>query len=227
MDKNKKITIEVDEATARAIEHLKKTETLDKEIAKQRNNGDRFAQINTKILFHQAMEFKDLKDYQLMAYFYDRMNRSNALIVSQTRLCQVLDCHRNTVRAVIKRLEELRYIDIIKVGVQNCYVVNEQVAWKTGRDKKKKAIFSATVVADWDDQLSEHFKNWTKPLQPIPKNWLESLLDEKKENRLEHVKQQVRDFDLENNKKPLTETESFVENTRCDKTGEMFPPPAD
>jgi len=221
MTNNRKITIEVDEETAKAIEHLKKTETLNKEISKQRNNGDRFAQINTKILFHQAMEFKDLKDYQLMAYFYDRMNRSNALIVSQARLCKVLDCHRNTVRAVIKRLEELRYIDIIKVGVQNCYVVNEQVAWKTGRDKKGKAIFSATVVADWDDQLSEHFKNWTKPLQPIPKNWIEALMSEKEEDRLQHVKKQVEQFGLDG--KTTSPLDDFIEGERCDKTGDMFP----
>ena len=221
MKKKGTIMMEVDEDTAKAIEYLKKTETLNKEIAKQRNNGDRFAQINTKILFHQAMEFKDLKDYQLMAYFYDRMNRSNALIVSQARLCKVLNCHRNTVRAVIQRLEQLRYIDIVKVGVQNCYIVNEQVAWKTGRGKKDKAIFSATVVADWDDQLSQHFKNWTKPLQPIPRNWFEGLMNDKEEDRLAHVKEQVEQFGLDD--KTMSSIDTFIDETRCDKTGEMFP----
>jgi hypothetical protein len=216
-----KITIEVDEATARAIEHLKKTETLNKEISKQRANGDRFAQINTKVLFHQAMKFEDLKDYQLMAYFYDRMNASNALIVSQAKLCKVLDCHRNTVRTVIKRLEELRYIDIMKVGVQNCYIINEQVAWKTGRDKKKNAIFSAVVVADWDEQLSEHFKHWTSPLQPVPRNWIDALASDKEDDRLANLKKQVSDFGL-NNKKGKTAVDTFLEETRCDNTADMF-----
>jgi hypothetical protein len=149
------------------------------------------------------------------------MNRSNALMVSQTRLCQVLDCHRNTLREVIKRLQELRYINVVKIGVNNCYVVNEEVAWKTGRDKKGVAIFSATVVAEWDDQLSEHFNLWTKPLQPIPRSFIESLEDDKEKNKLAVIRQKVKDYELDG--KTTTTLDNLINEGRCEDTAEMFP----
>jgi hypothetical protein len=167
------------------------------------------------------MKFEKLLDYQLMAFFYDRMNASNALIVSQAKICKVLNCHRNTLAKVIKRLEELRYIDIMKIGVQNCYIINEQVAWKTGRDKKKNAIFSAVVVADWDEQLSEHFKNWTSPLQPVPRAFIDALASDKEDDKLAHLKKQIADFGL-NNKKGKDAVDYFLEDTRCDNTSDMF-----
>jgi len=214
-------TIEVTDEMLAVIEQVQGRKAFEKEQAKQRNNGDRFVQLNTKILHRQSKTFKNIKDYQLMSFFYDKMNRSNALMVSQTRLCQVLDCHRNTLREVIKRLQELRYINVVKIGVNNCYVVNEEVAWKTGRDKKGVAIFSATVVAEWDDQLSEHFNLWTKPLQPIPRSFIESLEDDKEKNKLAVIRKKVKDYELDG--KTTTTLDNLINEGRCEDTAEMFP----
>lgn len=214
-------TIEVTDEMLAVFEKVQSSKAFEKELAKQRNNGDRFVQLNTKILHRQSKTFKNIKDYQLMSFFYDKMNRSNALMVSQARLCQVLDCHRNTLREVIKRLEQLRYINVVKFGVNNCYVVNEEVAWKTGRDKKGVAMFSATVVAEWDDQLSEHFNLWKKPLQPIPRSFMESVKEDKENDKLAALRQKVKDFELEG--KTTTTLDNLINEGRCEDTAEMFP----
>jgi len=78
-----------------------------------------------------------------------------------------------TVQRAIERLEELQYIQVIKVQGGNAYAVNSDVAWKTGRDKKEYAVFNATVVAEWDEQRPENYERWKKELRPISKRFVE------------------------------------------------------
>ena len=80
-----------------AVEHLRTSKALDAELAKRRNKGDRFVQVNTKILAKQSADFTNVKEYQLMNYFYDRMGRSNALMVSNKKMAALLNCSTRTV----------------------------------------------------------------------------------------------------------------------------------
>jgi DNA-binding Lrp family transcriptional regulator len=201
-----------------AVEHLRTSKAIDKEMAKRRNQGDRFVQVNTKILAKQSADFTNVKEYQLMNYFYDRMGRSNALMVSNKKMAALLNCSTRTVITITKMLEEKQYIRIVKVGTSNAYVVNADVAWKTGRDGKHGAIFNATVVVDWDEQLKEHVDRWTGRLQPVPKEFLEQLEKDKGVDKLTALRKQLEDYDLIEVKANNPDTKS----ERCDDTDDMF-----
>jgi len=167
--------VELTQAEEDAINALRSSEAMIDQKKKQANKGDRFVQVNTKYLMAQSKQFKSMLDYQLINYFYDRMGRSNAIQVTIPILCRLFDCHRNTIGNAIKRLEELAYIRILKNGSSNVYVINADVAWKTGRDGKTLAIFNSVVVVDWDDQMEEHKKHWHKKLQPMPQQFINEL----------------------------------------------------
>ena len=144
---------------------MKETENADERIF----DGEQYVMVNKEQLLNEAMQFDNIKQYKLMNYFLRSMNRTNALVVSQNVLREVLGCSRKTVHNVVQSLHELRMINIYKIGVQSCYVINSEVAWTTNRGKKEWAIFEATMVLSYDEQSVENRKLWNKKLQPVTK----------------------------------------------------------
>jgi hypothetical protein len=210
---NNKITREMTEAEAQAFDYLKTSKALNEEIAKRRSQGDRFVQVNTKILAKQSMDFKNVKEYQLMNFFYDRMGKSNALMISNKKMAALLDCSTRTVITIIKMLEVKQYIRVIKIGTANAYVVNADVAWKTGRDGKTGAVFNATVVADWDEQLKEHVDKWTARLQPVPTEFMKQITKSDEMEKLDFVKKKINEHGFK------TKT---INQDKCPDTNDMF-----
>lgn len=71
---------------------------------------------------------------------------TNAVTISNNVLCEMLNVSRPTISRAIKFLKENRYVQIIKTGTTNTYVVNERIAF-SGTPGQRKAVFSASVVA--------------------------------------------------------------------------------
>lgn len=82
------------------------------------------------------------------------MGEKNAVVVSQKVLAARLGVHINTVKGAIAALEAGKWIQVVKLGrgKEAAYVVNSRVAWGQPRDELRLAAFSATVIADYDDQ---------------------------------------------------------------------------
>jgi hypothetical protein len=90
---------------------------------------------------------------------------TNAVTISNPVLAKILGKSARTVARATKHLAEHAYVQIVKVGNTNTYVVNEQVAF-AGSKGQRKAVFSATVVA----HECEQNEGWdqVKKLKAIP-----------------------------------------------------------
>lgn len=90
---------------------------------------------------------------------------TNAVTISNPVLAKILGKSARTVARATKHLAEHAYVQIVKVGNTNTYVVNEQVAF-AGSKGQRKAVFSATVVA----HECEQDEGWdqVKKLKAIP-----------------------------------------------------------
>lgn len=90
---------------------------------------------------------------------------TNAVTVSNGALCQIVGKSRATITRAIKHLSTHNYVQIIKTGNVNTYVVNERVAF-AGSAGQRQAVFSATVVA----HESEQEEGWeqVKKLKSVP-----------------------------------------------------------
>jgi len=71
---------------------------------------------------------------------------TNAVTVSNTALSKILNISTRTVVRSTNFLREHNYVQIVKTGTTNSYIVNEQVAF-AGAAGQRRAVFSATVVA--------------------------------------------------------------------------------
>lgn len=90
---------------------------------------------------------------------------TNAVTISNTAFCKITGKSRATITRAIKHLDEHNYVQIIKTGTANSYVVNEQVAF-AGSPGQRKAVFSATVVAHECEQ--DERSNNIKKLKATP-----------------------------------------------------------
>lgn len=104
-----------------------------------------------------------------MHHLVAQMGAQNAVVVSQKTLAKLMDCSLRTTQYAIADLSAERWIQVVKMngpGSVAAYVVNDRVAWGQKRDQLYLSTFSATVVADREDQTEEALES--SDLRRIP-----------------------------------------------------------
>lgn len=134
-------------------EKNKLLDLMEKEkIARKREPSD-FVQISRKSMKEiRVLSDKNKLALKILMILAEKMNRQNAVVVSQKTLCQLLGKGRTSVYNAIKTLEEGRWLKTLKIGTANAYIINERVFWTDLTDKRRYAIFSANVIVSEDEQ---------------------------------------------------------------------------
>jgi hypothetical protein len=92
---------------------------------------------------------------ELLHHLVAQMGHQNAVVVPQKVLAKMMGRSIDTVQRALRDLEAEHWIQIVKMngpGTVAAYVVNDRVAWGQPRDQLRLSVFSATVVADAEDQ---------------------------------------------------------------------------
>ena len=72
----------------------------------------------------------------LLFFILEHMDNRNALACSYSVFEDYFGKSRSTVYRAIKLLEENGFLDVLKMGTSNVYVINENLAWSDSNDKK-------------------------------------------------------------------------------------------
>lgn len=91
----------------------------------------------------------------LLHHLVAQMGHQNAVVASQKTLAKLAKCSLRTVQYAISDLVSERWIQVVKLngpGTVSAYIVNDRVAWGQPRGELVLSVFSATVIADKDDQ---------------------------------------------------------------------------
>tara|TARA_R110001606_G_C15321507_1_gene644690 strand:- start:307 stop:792 length:486 start_codon:yes stop_codon:yes gene_type:complete len=86
------------------------------------------------------------------------MDKQNAVMISYKAMEQILGKSRPTLDRAIRLLKQDNWIQVVKVGTANAYVLNTGVFWTDRGDKRPLANFNARVVttlAEQDKDLRE------------------------------------------------------------------------
>jgi len=105
----------------------------------------------------------------LLHHLVAKMAQQNAVVISQKTLSLLMGCSLDTVQRALRVLVDERWIQIVKMngpGTVAAYVVNDRVAWGQPRDQLRLSVFSATVVANCEEQDPETLE--TVALRRIP-----------------------------------------------------------
>ena len=100
-----------------------------------------------------------------------RIGDHNAVVISQKTLAELMGRSTRTIRRATKDLVEGRWIEVRQIGetgTVNAYVINDRVAWATGRDGLRYSLFSAAVVLSASEQPDEDDLGAQEPLRELP-----------------------------------------------------------
>jgi len=115
----------------------------------------------------RALADKSPVAVKVLLFLTERMTRQNAIVVSQNTLAEILKCSRVSVSRAVNLLRDQNWIQLVKIGSTNGYLVNSRVAWRTHQNKRY-GHFSADVVVSETEQTQsvEELKN--QQLKDIP-----------------------------------------------------------
>lgn len=91
---------------------------------------------------------------KLLMIMAEKMNRQNALVCSFNTLKEITGLGRTTLSAAVALLKQENWVQVIKIGTANAYIVNSRVFWQS-YGNQKHSVFNATIIANADEQDKE------------------------------------------------------------------------
>lgn len=91
--------------------------------------------------------------HQVLWLLAERMNRTNAVVISQKTMGQILGYSRATLNRAVTLLKNECWVQVVTTGTSNAYIVNSKVLWRD-HGGKRYASFYAEVVVSEDEQLN-------------------------------------------------------------------------
>lgn len=157
-----------EECTSEIIKQLKKrNKLLEKIVLRERQESEerrnqQFVQLYKEPLRElRKLAQEDKNALTVLLILVEKMNKRNAIIISQTNLMKITGKSRRSISSAIKALKKHSFINIIKSGAANIYIVNSNVFWQSdNKTKQKFSIFDATVYATLDEQEKDYQENW-------------------------------------------------------------------
>lgn len=106
----------------------------------------------------RALAKRNPVGFQILTFLMERMNRSNAVVISQATMCQILGYGRTSVHNAVRLLEAERWLQIVKVGTATGYIVNFKVVW-AGQNEARFSSFQAEIVISESEQ-TQNIQDW-------------------------------------------------------------------
>lgn len=104
---------------------------------------------------------------ELLMVLAQAMDKQNAVMISFKAMQDILNKSRPTLDRAIRLLKQENWIQVVKVGTANAYVLNSSVFW-TGRSDQKMASFNAKVITTFKEQDKDVRENPDVSLKRIP-----------------------------------------------------------
>lgn len=152
-----------------------------------REKADEDAKKNHGFVQVEKRNFRELRGLidrspvaaKLLLIIGEKMNRQNALLCSFNTLKEITGLSRSTLSVAVALLKKECWLEVVKIGTANAYIVNSRVFWQS-YGNMKHATFNATIVASSTEQDKE---NWNAvDLRHFP--FLTSDQEEKPEEKL-------------------------------------------
>lgn len=93
--------------------------------------------------------------YRVLRFISRNMDNYNALICSQQVFAESLGYSKVTISNAVKLLKEKKYINIVKSGNTNVYLINKELYWHSYGTNYARAEFGAKIIISADEQEAE------------------------------------------------------------------------
>ena len=162
-EEGKKVTMELSMEEFQRLQRLLELEKTDEQEQKEKEEREKnynFVQIYKD---HMA-EIRWLMTNHafasnLLFFIIEHMDNRNALACSYAVLEDYFEVSKMTVYRGIKVLEDNGFIDILKMGTSNVYVVNHDLAWTDKNTNKKFAKYDGKILVSKKENKDYEYRN--------------------------------------------------------------------
>lgn len=95
----------------------------------------------------------------ILNFIMEHMDYNNALCCSYQVFMDYFDISKPTVARAIKLLKENGFIDVLKSGTSNVYIVNYEVAWSSYDNQKQYCKFKGNILISRKENKDYYYKN--------------------------------------------------------------------
>lgn len=110
---------------------------------------------------------KSGKASNILNFIMEHMNYQNALMCSYQVFMDYFNISSDTVRRCIKLLYDSGFIDIIKSGTSNVYIVNQEVVWASWDSQKKYCKFNGNILISATENKDYYYRNQFDKLKSL------------------------------------------------------------
>jgi DNA-binding transcriptional ArsR family regulator len=163
MPKEEKITLEITREELTKIQRL--MELQDKEEEERKKQEELQKNANFIQLYRDHMpEMRWLMTNHQFAssvlfFILEHMDNRNALACSYSVFEDYFEKHKTTIYRNLKILEENGFIDILKMGTSNVYLVNQDLAWTDNKSSKKFAKYDGKILVSKKENKDYQYRS--------------------------------------------------------------------
>jgi DNA-binding PadR family transcriptional regulator len=95
----------------------------------------------------------------ILFFILEHMDNKNALACSYSIFEDYFEKSRMTIYRAIKTLQDNGFIDVLKMGTSNVYIVNEDLAWTDKNTKKKFAKYDGKILVSKKENKDYEYRN--------------------------------------------------------------------
>ena len=95
----------------------------------------------------------------ILMFILEHMDYKNALVCSYKVFMEYFEVSSDTVRRSIRLLQENGFIDILKTGLSNVYVINPDIAWSSWNNQQKYCQFEGKVLVSKAENKDYSYRN--------------------------------------------------------------------
>jgi len=95
----------------------------------------------------------------LLFFILEHMDNKNALACSYAVFEDYFEVSKPTITRAIKLLKENGFIDILKMGTSNVYVVNTEIAWSSWDNQKQYVQFEGKLLVSKKENKDYEYRS--------------------------------------------------------------------
>lgn len=163
MEQQERITLELTKEELLKFQRLMELQDQEKKEEKKREQESKNS--NFVQLYRESMpEMRWLMtNHQfassLLFFILEHMDNRNALACSYSVFEDYFGKHKTTIYRNLKILEDNGFVDILKMGTSNVYVVNADLAWTDSNSTKKYAKYDGKILVSKKENKDYEYRS--------------------------------------------------------------------
>ncbi|EGY29584.1 Firmicute plasmid replication protein [Candidatus Regiella insecticola 5.15] len=90
---------------------------------------------------------------EIFLFLIQYMNKKNAVVCSSKVLEEITNKSRPTISRAISVLKNSSFVNVMKSGQTNVYILNPHVVWKTWRDEKSFCALEGSILLSKSENI--------------------------------------------------------------------------